>query len=102
MWETRTTDVFRRRYERFEKNRPRELSAAMKNAQTYLTALTAGSNPLQIRHGFVHTEGRGVYAVDQKGGGKNLSQIRLYLFPNVPARDFWLLTIGDKQSQKRD
>lgn len=57
---------------------------------------------MQIKHGFMHDEGQGAIAIDQKGGGKNLAQTRLYIFPDTEAEILHLITIGDKRSQKKD
>lgn len=46
--------------------------------------------------------GRGIVAIEQKGGGKNLAETRLYVYPDVDAEILYLFTIGDKKSQKTD
>ena len=103
MWESQPTDVFKRKLEWYTKKRPKELEWALRNLNTYLGQLDEGVNPLQIvKLRFVHNEHNGIYAVDQKGGPKNLAEIRLYLFPHVPSKTLHLLTIGDKNSQSRD
>ncbi len=82
---------------------PKKLEWVLRNLTTYLSQLDEGVNPLQIvKLRFVHNEVDGIYAVDQKGGPKNLAEIRLYLFPHVPSKTLHLLTIGDKNSQSRD
>jgi hypothetical protein len=43
-----------------------------------------------------------VVAIDQKGEGKNLAQTRLYVFPDLETETLYLITLGDKQSQKAD
>ena len=104
MWESQPTDVFERKLKRAAKDRPKEIECALRNLNTYLATLDEGVNPIQIkeRFRFVHNEGNGIYAVDQKGGAKNLAEIRLYLFPHLPSKTLHLLTIGDKNSQSRD
>lgn len=104
MWESQPTDVFERKVKRAAKDRPKEVAYVNKNLQTYFVALVDGVNPMQIvkAYSFVHNERNGIYAIDQKGGPKNLAEIRLYLFPHVPSKTLYLLTIGDKNSQSRD
>jgi len=104
MWKSQPTDVFKRKAKRAAKDCPKEIEYALRNLNTYLAALDEGVNPIQIqeRFRFVHNERNGIYAVDQKGGPKNLAEIRLYLFPHAPSETLYLLTIGDKNSQPRD
>src|SRR5262249_42670877 len=72
------------------------------NLDTYFKALEAGTNPLQIKHGFMHQEPLGVVAIDQKGGGKDLAQTRLYVYPDTETETLFVITLGDKRSQKND
>src|SRR6266498_1699827 len=102
MWKTFSTSEYQTRLKRYVKNRPRELQAVLDNLDTYFGALQAGVKPLQIKHGFMHDEGKGVVAIDQKGGGKSLAQTRLYVFLDVNAEILYLFTLGDKKSQKAD
>ena len=37
-----------------------------------------------------------------KGGGPNLAQTRLYIYPDLAARELHFLTIGDEATQKDD
>jgi hypothetical protein len=102
MWVQEPSDDFRRQHRWFEKKRPKELRAMLVNLDAYLAALVAGTKPLQIKFGFMHAELRGVVAIDQKGGGKGLAQTRLYVYPDVDDQKLYLLTIGDKNTQKDD
>lgn len=69
---------------------------------TYLAALKAGAKPQQIHMGCIHVEPRGVLALDQKGGGKNLAQTRLYLYPDPENETIFLITLGGKDTQPDD
>ncbi len=102
MWKIVSTDDYQRRHKRYEKNHPRELRAVLDNLDTYFKSLEGGVKPLQIRHGFMHGEPLGVVAIDQKGGGKNLAQSRLYVYPETETETLHVITLGDKQSQKAD
>ncbi len=41
-------------------------------------------------------------AINQKGGGKSLAQTRLYAYPEVASETLYVITLGDKRSQKDD
>lgn len=102
MWDLEPTDEFERRAKRFSKNYPRELRAVLANLDLLQKALREGANPLQLPFGFIHGEQRGVVAIDQKGGGKDLAQTRLYLYLERETQTIHLITLGDKTSQKAD
>ncbi len=50
----------------------------------------------------MHSESHGVWAIDQKGGGKNLAETRLYIYPDSHVKILHLITFGDKSSQPED
>lgn len=102
MWKIVKTDEFEKRHRWFEKKRPRELAAVLDNLDTFFTALTAGAKPQQIRLGCIHVEPHGVLALDQKGGGKNLAQTRLYIYPDVDREVVTVITVGGKDTQPED
>ena len=102
MWTLAPTGEYQRRHKRDVKDHPRELQAVLDNLDTYFKSLEAGVKPLQIKHGFMHNEPLGVVAIDQKGGGKNLAQTRLYLYPETETGLLHVITLGDKHSQKDD
>ncbi len=102
MWFAEPTDEYIRRHRWYAKKKPRELRAVLDNLDTFLKSLQRGSLPQQIKAGYIHPEPHGVLAIDQKGGGKNLAQTRLYIFPYTPDEVLKLLTIGDKESQSED
>ena len=102
MWTVDETDEYGRRFKRYQKDHPRELQAVLDNLNMYFQALLGGVRPLQIRHGFTHAEPQGVVGIDQKGGGKNLAQTRLYVYPDTDTEILYLITLGDKRSQKAD
>jgi len=102
MWKPVETEEYTRRHKRYQKNHPRELQAVLDNLNVYFQALVGGIKPLQIQHGFMHAEPQGVVAIDQKGGGKNLAQTRLYVYPDADTETLFLITLGSKGSQQDD
>lgn len=102
MWNLEASDEYQRKHKWFEKKRPRELRAVLDNLDTYLKALCAGAKPAQIKFGFIHIEPNGILAIDQKGGGPNLAQTRLYVFPDTERRILHLFTLGGKATQAVD
>lgn len=100
MWTLKDTEEYGRRHKDYQKNHPRELQAVLDNLNVYFQALLGGVKPLQIRHGFMHTEPQGVVSIDQKGGGKSLAQTRLYVYPDTDTETLYVITLGDKRSQK--
>jgi len=43
-----------------------------------------------------------VVALDQKGGGGNLQETRLYVYPDEERKVLYLITIGNKDEQQSD
>jgi hypothetical protein len=102
MWELEPTDEFARRFKRYEKKHPRELKAVLANLEVIQESLQSGTNPQKLPFGFIHIEQRGVIAIDQKRGGKNLAQTRLYVYLDRDTETIHLITLGDKASQHAD
>ena len=102
-WVFQTTARFERDRAYYEKKHPRELDACLRNTLIrYLPMLNATPNPRTIQAGFLHAEPGGVMAVDQKGGGGNLRETRLYTYACAATRVLHLLLLGDKSTQRRD
>lgn len=75
----------------------------LKNVQTYFETLNTGVHPETAKkvHGFVHNEGKGLYAIDQRPpvGGP---QLRLYVYPDLSTKILHIVAIGDKNTQRDD
>jgi len=102
MWALQKTDDYERRHRWYEKKRRSELTAVLDNPDTYFKTRVAGVKPLQIKAGFIHSEPLGVMAIDQRGGGRNLAETRLYVYPDVESEILYVITLGDKNSQRQD
>lgn len=101
-WQLETSDGFTAVREWYEKKRPNELAAVINNLKRYSTQLIKAKNSLCVQGGYIHSEGRGVIALDESAGGSSLAATRLYVFPDDKRRVLHLITIGDKGSQQRD
>lgn len=101
-WKLNYTDKYERDYKKYEKKYPNELAAALSNLDFYFEALNRLGNSMLIKAGYIHPELNGIIAIDQKGGNKKvkLKQTRLYIYPDTQNKTLYLLTIGDKNSQK--
>jgi hypothetical protein len=67
-----------------------------------VSQLKHAKNPLCVQAGYIHTEGRGVVALDQKGGGAALQETRLFAYPDNDNKVLYLITIGNKNTQSDD
>ena len=102
MWEVEPTTRWSKDQRFYAKKRPSELAAVLHNLERYLEQITAAPNPKVVQGGYLHPEPGGVVAIDQKGGGGNLQQTRLYTYAYAERNVLYLIAIGDKQSQPAD
>lgn len=102
MWQLEPTTQFEKDTKHYKKKHSRELAAVLNNLDRLLQFLNSGLKPGGFSAGFIHREPGGVLAVDQKGGGGNLTETRLYTFPDASTSTLWLITIGNKPSQSSD
>jgi hypothetical protein len=102
VWMIVPTDQYAKDMRHYTKKRPMELAAVLNNLDRYMAMLNAAKNAACIQAGYLHHEQAGVLAVDQKGGGKNLQETRLYTFADWEQKVLYLITIGNKDSQPND
>lgn len=104
IWNLCNTDKYDRSFKQYQKKHRDELQGVLMNLFDYKTAVDSGVDPLRVQAGFIHPETMGIVAIDQKRGGirKKLKQMRLYLYPDKEKCEIWLITIGDKNTQKAD
>lgn len=103
MWTYEPHDEYLKRARDFRKRWRREHDAVLDNLDQYRLALEAGAHPLKVPLGFIHAEGMGAIALDERGHGKGrLKATRLYLYPDSETCQIHILTIGDKSSQPND
>ena len=101
-WLLEESEFFAGRFKRYQRRHPAATAAALNNLDTYLKTLNAGVKPPLIQAGFIHREPQGVVAIDQRGAKGRPRQTRLYMYAVAMERVLYLITIGDKDSQKRD
>jgi len=102
MWQIEPTTQWRKDARFYEKKRPNELAAVMRNLERYLKQLNLAPNSKAVSAGYLHPEPGGILAIDQKGGGGNLQETRLYTYADDVKRVVYLITIGNKDSQAAD
>ena len=85
-----------------KKKKPAELAAVLHNLKRYHAQLNAAPNPKAFTAGYMHAEPHGVVAIDQKGGGGNLQETRLYVYPCEARKVLYIITIGNKDEQAAD
>lgn len=90
------------RFERFKKKHPEETKAVLNNLDTYMATLNAGTNPMNVKAGFIHHEPDGIKAIDQRGGKGGLMQTRLYIYPDINTKIVHVISVGDKTDQNSD
>ena len=101
-WMLEESTIFASKFKKYQKKHPNETAAVMNNLDTYVKTLNAGVKPALIKAGFIHRETQGVIALDQKGAKGSPRQTRLYIYTYEINNTVFLITIGDKNSQKRD
>jgi len=102
MWQIEAVPQFERDRKYYEKKRPAELAAVLHNLKRYMLQLNAAPNPKAFSAGYMHPEQHGVVALDQKGGGGNLQETRLYVYPCEERNVLYIITIGNKDEQASD
>ncbi len=102
MWQIQPTTGWEKDCKHYEKKRPDELAAVLRNLERYLQILKVSKNSKCIQAGYLHPEPMGVVAIDQKGGGANLQETRLYVYADDQSQFVHLIAIGDKDAQHAD
>jgi hypothetical protein len=102
MWELALTTTWEKDEKYYSKRHPKELAAIFRNVQRYRGLLKASPNSKAVQAGYLHHEPGGVVALDQKGGGANLQETRGYTYADDEKKILYLITIGNKSSQRSD
>ncbi|MCE9612368.1 MAG: hypothetical protein K8R23_19385 [Chthoniobacter sp.] len=102
MWQVEPTNRWEKDQKHYVKKHPRELAAVLNNLDRYLSQLATLPNARCAAAGFLHPEQAGVLAVDQRGGGGNLQETRLYTYAHEARQVLYLIAIGNKDSQPSD
>ena len=102
MWSIQPIPQWRQDHHSFAKKFPNEAAAVFANLDRLLGLLNRAPNAKSVQAGFLHTEGKGVLAVDQKGQGRNLRETRLYVYADDAEKVLYLITTGNKRTQPKD
>jgi hypothetical protein len=102
MWTLEPTTQWQRDQKWYEKKHPDELAAVKSNLSRYFKFLCIALNSKLVQAGYIHGEGMGIYAIDQKAGGSNLAETRLYVYPHDETKILYIITIGNKSKQSED
>lgn len=100
-WIIEYTDGFESRFKKHSRKYPGETARAFEHLLAYLDDLNKGINPLQMHGRGVRREPNGSISFDESGGGSDPHPTRLYAFPDQENEILWVITIGDKNTQKR-
>ncbi len=103
MWRMQITPDFDRAKRQYDKKRPAELAAVLRNLARLLELLNALPHCRAAQAGFLHHEPAGIWALDQKGPSRTkLQETRLYVLPVEENQTLHIITVGNKNSQAAD
>ena len=103
MWRMQIAPEFERSKKHYDKKRPAELAAVLRNLARLLEQLNALPHCRAAQAGFLHHEPAGIWALDQKGPSRTkLQETRLYVFPEEESKALHIITVGNKNSQAAD
>lgn len=103
MWRLLITSQFERAKRHYDKKRPAELAAVLRNLDRLREQLNTLPHCRAAQAGFLHQEPAGIWALDQKGPSRTkLQETRLYVFPVDETRTLHIITVGNKNSQTAD
>jgi len=103
MWRFLVTPHFERAKRRYDKKRPDELAAVLRNLARLRELLDGLPHCRTAQAGYLHHEPEGVWAIDQKGPSRTkLQETRLYVFPVEETLALHSITLGKKNSQAAD
>jgi hypothetical protein len=104
-WTLEATDTFLRDFGKLGAN---EQAAISYNLRIYLDALNLSKNPIHVQLGFLHSEPKGIKAIDQRGGAypdgskrPKMKEIRAYTYSNLKSKTLHLLCVGGKGEKEQ-
>jgi len=80
MWVIEESTQIEKDLKWYEKKRPNELAAVMRNLERYKVFLNLSKNCKSVQAWYLHNEPSGCIAIDQKGFAGNLLETRLYTY----------------------
>ena len=100
-WTPIDTYANARRFKQYQKRYPRELASCLRNLADLVLLLRAAGSPLSVGAGFFRSEGRNVWRIGQTGVPA-AHETRLYVYIHVSSHGLYVLTVGDKNTQRGD
>jgi hypothetical protein len=103
MWSLRIAAEFQRAKKHYDKKRPAELAAVLRNLDRLMEQLNTLPHCRAAQAGFLHHEPAGLWAIDQKGPSRvRLQETRLYVYPSAADTTLHIITLGNKNTQAAD
>lgn len=100
-WELNADFAIGTKFVKFNKAHPREYASLFNNLNKITGLLNGGQKIGGFHVGFFRSESDGLWRIGQSGV-PHAKESRLYLFPDQDNRIFYLLSVGDKDSQQDD
>lgn len=100
-WDYSAELASKSRFKKFAKNHPRENQSLFKNLDMLLGFLDLGRRINTFKIGFFRSEGKGVYRIGQTNLA-SAKESRLFIYPDEETKIIYVLSIGTKETEKKD
>ncbi len=100
VWKLQPSTQFLKDRTWYDKKHPAELAAVLNNLQRFITLASTTPNSRAVQAGYVHTEGKGVLAVDERAGGPNFAPPAFTSTPTTRPEFCMLSLLGIKIRNK--
>ncbi len=101
-WNTIIHSIYDRSSKKMFKKHNAEMRNIAENFIDYSGFIQSTDNPvLALKKVYVHKEQKGMMAIDQKGTGKNLAQLRLYVYPDTDKKEIHVLKVNTKPTKSQ-
>ena len=101
-WNTVLYNTYERSSKKMWKKHKNAMNNVIENFTDYVGFIQSTGNPaLALKKGYVHPEQKGMIAIDQKGIGKNLTQLRMYVFPDTNKKEIHVLKVNTKPTKSQ-
>lgn len=101
LWEIVVDYATKSKFKKFNKEHPKEFDSCFANLNKLKVLLDGGHKIGSFKAGFFRSEANGLYRIGQTGVPA-AKESRLYIYPNESDCKIYILTIGTKETQKKD